>query len=160
MGKAAFFFIFFFLYLSVSSPAGEDPRVWNLRHIRAFQLIVERPTEEAREVGIAEEALRSQVAAFFKKFLPHISLDAKEGPSLYVRIVLHKRQKEDLYYGLISVSVDRPVMVLSTKENFPSFSQVWESTAVFSGKDPLLGTYQILGKLVTLLIEDFKKANP
>jgi hypothetical protein len=158
--KAALIFMLPFLLCSIQSIAGEDPSVWNLRDIPSFQIIVERPTADAREAGITEEAVRNQVAAHFQTSLPEVSLAGKEGPSLYVRIVLHKRQKDDLYYGLISVHVDRAVIVLSPKGNFPTFSQVWENTVVFSGKDPLLGTYEILGKLLTLLIEDFKKANP
>jgi len=150
----------FLLLVPVPFTAGEDLRAWNLRDISAFQLVVEEPTRDAREVGITEEAVRSQVAAIFQKSLPHVPLDGKDGPSLYVRIVLHKRQKDDLYYGMISVHVDRAVLVLSPKENFPTFSQVWENTAVFSGRDPLLGTYEILAKLLNLLIEDCKKANP
>ena len=131
-----------------------------MRDIPAFQIIVERPTADARETGITEEAIRSQVVAHFQTFLPQVSLDGKEGPSLYVRIVLHKRQKDDLYYGMISLHVDRPVIIQSPQGNFPSFSQVWENTVVFSGKDPLSGTYKILARLLTLLIEDIKKANP
>lgn len=145
---------------AIASLAGEDSKVWNLRDISAFQLIVERPTEDAREVGITEEAVRNQVAALFKTSLSHVPLDRKEGPSLYVRIVLYKRQKEDLYYGVISVNVDRAVMVLSPKGNFPTFSQVWENTVVFSGRDPLPGTYRILADLINLLVGDFQKANP
>jgi hypothetical protein len=158
--KAALIFMLPFLLYSLQSIAGEDPSVWNLRDIPSFQIIVERPTADARETGITEEAVRNQVAAHFQTSLPEVSLDRKEGPSLYVRIVLHKRQKDDFYYGLISVHVDRAVIVLSPKGNFPTFSQVWENTVVFSGKDPLLGTYEILGKLLSLLIEDFKVANP
>jgi hypothetical protein len=74
--------------------------------------------------------------------------------------MLHKRKAEDLYYGMIGLSVDRPVMVLSPKGDFPTLSQVWEKTAVFSGRDPLLGTFEILSKLLILLIEDLKTANP
>jgi hypothetical protein len=160
VGKAGLTFIVFFLLPPIASLAGEDSKVWNLRNISAFQLIVERATEDAREVGITEEAVRNQVAALFKASLSHVPLDRKGGPSLYVRIVLYKRQNEDLYYGMISVNVDRAVMVLSPKENFPTFSQVWENTVVFSGKDPLPGTYRILSDLINLLVEDFKKANP
>ena len=160
MGKAGLTFIFFFLLPPIPSLAGEDSKVWNLRDISAFQLIVERPTEDAREVGITEEAVRNQVAALFKASLSHVPLDRKEGPSLYVRIILYKRQKEDLYYGVISVNVDRAVMVLSPKENFPTFSQVWENTVVFSGRDPLPATYRILAGLINLLVGDFRKANP
>jgi len=160
VGKAGLTFIFFFLLPPIPSLAGEDSKVWNLRDISAFQLIVERPTEDAREVGITEEAVRNQVAALFKASLSHVPLDRKEGPSLYVRIILYKRQKEDLYYGVISVNVDRAVMVLSPKENFPTFSQVWEKTVVFSGRDPLPATYRILAGLINLLVGDFRKANP
>ena len=158
--KAGLIFILPFLLCPIHSIAGEDPRVGNLRDIPTLQIIVERPTADAREAGITEEAVRNQVAAHFRTSLPQVSLDGNEGPSLYVRIVLHKRKKDDLYYGMISVHVDRPVIVLSRKGNFPSFSQVWENTVVFSGKDPLPGTYEILAKLLTLLIEDFNKANP
>jgi hypothetical protein len=159
-GKLGLIFLSLFWLSPIISPAGEDPRVWNLRDIPAFQLTVEKPTADARQVGITEEAIRNQVAAHFRAFLPHVSLDGKEGPSLYVRILLYKRKKDDFYYGMIGVYVDRPVTVLTPKGNFPAFSQVWENTAVFSGKDPLLATYEILAKLLTLLIEDFKKANP
>jgi hypothetical protein len=160
MGKAGFIFVFLLCFFPVNSPAQEDPKVWSLRGISVFQLIVEQPTTDARAAGMTEEAIRNQVVAFFKTFLPHIPLDGKEGPSLYVRIILHKRQKEDLYYGTIGVHIDRAVIVLSPQGNFPAFSQVWENTAVFSGRDPLLGTYEILAKLLNLLVEDFKKANP
>jgi hypothetical protein len=77
-----------------------------------------------------------------------------------VRVLLYKRQKEDLYYGMVELSVDRPVLVLSSRQNFPSFSQVWENAIIFSGKDPLMGTCEILAKIVNLLMEDYKKANP
>jgi len=160
MSKVGLIIILLFLLCPAYSTAGEDLKAGNLRDISTFQIIVERPTADAREAGITEEAARNQVAAHFQTSLPEVSLDGKEGPSLYVRIVLHKRKKEDLYYGMISVHVDRAVIVLSPKGDFPAFSQVWENTVVFSGKDPLLGTYEILGKLLTLLIEDFKKANP
>jgi hypothetical protein len=160
MGKAGLIFVFIFYLFPADTPAQEDPKVWNLRGISAFQLIVEQPTADARAAGMTEEAIRNQVVAFFKTFLPHIPPDGKEGPSLYVRIILHKRQKEDLYYGTIGVHIDRAVTVLSPQGNFPTFAQVWENTAVFSGRDPLLGTYEILAKLLHLLVEDFKKANP
>jgi len=140
--------------------ADEDPRVQNLRGISAFCLTVETLTPDARQVGINEEVVKSQVAAHFKAYLAHIPLVEKDAPSLYIRIVLHKRKGEDLHYGLISLNVDRPVVILSPGGNFPSLSQVWEKTVVFSGRDPLLGTFEILSKLLTLLIEDFKKANP
>lgn len=160
MGKAGLIFAFLLCLFPVSSPAQEDPKVWNLRDISSFQLIVEQPTADARAAGMTEEAIRNQVVAFLQAFLPHVPLDGKESPSLYVRIVLHKRKKEDLYYGTIGVHIDRAVIVLSPQGNFPAFSQVWENTAVFSGRDPLLGTYEILPKLLNLLVDDFKKANP
>jgi hypothetical protein len=160
VGKAGLIFVFLFFLFPANTAAQEDPKVWNLRGISAFQLIVEKPTADARAAGMTEEAIRNQVVAFFQTFLPHIPVDGKEGPSLYVRIILHKRQKEDLYYGTIGVYIDRAVIVLSPQGNFPAFSQVWENTAVFSGRDPLLGTYEILAKLLNLLVEDFKKANP
>jgi hypothetical protein len=160
MSKVGLILILLFLLCPIYSTAGEDPKAGNLRDISAFQIIVEKPTSDARAAGITEEAIRNQVAAHFQTFLPQVSLDGKEGPSLYVRTVLYKRQKEDLYYGMIGVYIDRAVIVLSPEGNFPAFSQVWENTVVFSGKDPLLGTYEILGKLLRLLIEDFKEANP
>jgi len=160
MSKVGLIFILLFLLSPLHSTAGEDPKVWNLRGISGFQLIVEKPTSDARAAGITEKAIRDQVAAHFRTSLPQVSLDRKEGPSLYVRSILYKRQREDLYYGTISVHIDRAVIVLSPGGNFPAFSQVWENTMVFSGKDPLLGTYEILGKLLTLLIEDLKEANP
>ena len=155
-----FIFVLLFLLCPIHSTAGENPQTGNLRDISTFQVIVEKPTADAREAGITEEAARNQVIAHFQASLPEVSLDGKEGPSLYVRIILYKRQKEDLYYGTIGVHVDRPVVVLSPQGNFPAFSQVWENTVVFSGRDPLLGTYEILGKLLGLLIKDFKEANP
>jgi hypothetical protein len=155
-----FIFVLLFLLYPIHSTAGENPQAENLRDISTFQVIVEKPTADAREAGITEEAARNQVAAHFQASLPEVSLDRKEGPSLYVRIILYKRQKEDLYYGTIGVHIDRAVIVLSPQGNFPAFSQVWENTVVFSGKDPLLATYEILGKLLRLLIEDFKEANP
>jgi hypothetical protein len=160
MNRTGLIFVFLLGLFPVPSSAEEDPQDRNLRGISAFQLIVERPTADARDVGITEEAIRNQVAAHFQTSLPQVSLDAREGPSLYVRIVLYKRQQDALYYGMTGVHVDRPVIVLSPQANFPTFSQVWEKTVVFSGKDPLLGTYEILADLLTLLIEDFKKANP
>ncbi len=146
--------------LPFSLHAGEDPRVQNLRDLSAFRVIIESLTPDARQAGVTEEALESQVRAHFRESLPRISLDEKEGPSLYIRVMLHKRKAEDLYYGMIGLSVDRPVMILSTKGDFPALSQVWEKTAVFSGRDPLLGTFEILSKLLTLLIGDLKAANP
>ncbi len=147
-------------FLPFSLYAGEDPRVQNLRDLSAFRVIIESLTPDARQAGVTEETLQSQVQAHFRESFPHISLAEREGPSIYVRIMLYKRKTEDLYYGMIGLSVDRPVMILSAKGDFPSFSQVWEKTVVFSGKDPLLGTFEILSKLLTLLIEDLKVANP
>ena len=156
----SFFFFLLALLFPLAAQAGEEGKAGNLRGIDSFQVIVETLTQDAYQAGVTEEAVKSQVAAHFKASLPHISLLGEEGPSLYVRIVLHRRQKEDLYYGMISVNVDRPVLVLTPRENFPALSQVWEKTAVFSGRDPLLATFQILAKLLVILIEDFKKANP
>ncbi|MDI6755886.1 MAG: hypothetical protein QME78_16005 [Thermodesulfobacteriota bacterium] len=152
-------FIFLLLMLPFPSFAGEDPKARNLQGIYALQLIIERPTEDARDAGITEEAIRNQVMAIFQSRLPQVKLDAKEGSALYVRITLHKRKKEELYYGMINVSVEREVLVLSPSGNFPSFSQVWENTVVFSGRDPLPGTYALMAKLLNLLIEDWKKVN-
>jgi hypothetical protein len=146
--------------LPFSLHAGEDPRVQNLRDLSAFRVIIESLTPDARQAGLREETIESQVRAHFRESLPRISLDEKEGAAIYIRIMLYKRKAEDLYYGMIGLSVDRPVMVLSAKGDFPALSQVWEKTAVFSGKDPLLGTFEILSKLLTLLIEDLKAANP
>jgi hypothetical protein len=61
---------------------------------------------------------------------------------------------------MINITVDRAVLILSPQGNFPSFSQVWENTMIFSGKDALLGTYEMIAKLLQLLIADLKKANP
>ncbi len=153
--------IFFFLFLlPFSIHAGEDPRVRNLRDLSAFRVTIESLTPDARRAGVSEEAIESQVRAHFRESLPHVSLIEKEGPSIYIRIMLYKRRAEDLYYGMIGLSVDRPVLILSGKGDFPTLSQVWEKTAVFSGRDPLLGTFEILSKLLTLLIEDLKSANP
>ncbi len=146
--------------LPFSLYAGEDPRVQNLRDLSAFRVIIESLPPDARQAGVTEEALLSQVQAHFRESFPYISLAEKEGPSIYIRIMLYKRKTEDLYYGMIGLSVDRPVMIVSVKGDFPSFSQVWEKTVVFSGRDPLLRTFEILSKLLTLLIEDLKVANP
>lgn len=149
--------------LVAGPPAGqaeEDLKARSLRGITAFQLIVERPTEDAVKAGLSEEGIRGQVTALFRAALPQVSLEGENAPALYVRIVLHKRQKEDLYYGTINVSVDRPVLILSPGGDFPAFSQVWESTLVFSGRDPVLGTFELLPRLIQLLVADFKKANP
>ena len=140
--------------------AGDDPRGQNLRDLSSLRLIIESLTADARQAGITEERIQSQVRAHFRESLPRIVWLEKEGPSIYVRIMLYKRKKDDLYYGMIGVSVDRPVLILSPQGDFPAFSQVWEKTAVFSGGDPLLGTYEILSKLLTLLVEDCRKANP
>lgn len=152
--------IFALCLLPFSLHAGEDPRVRNLRDLSSFRVMIESLTPDARQAGITEEALQNQVQAHFRQSLPHISIVEKDGPSIYIRIMLHKRKAEDLYYGMIGLSVDRPVMVLSPKGDFPTLSQVWEKTAVFSGRDPLLGTFEILSKLLILLIEDLKTANP
>ncbi len=152
--------IFVICFLPFSLYAGDDPRVRNLQDLSAFRMTIESLTPEAKQAGVTEETLQSQVRAHFRESFPHISLAEKEGPSIYIRIMLYKRKTEDLYYGMIGLSVDRPVMILSAKGDFPSFSQVWEKTVVFSGTDPLLGTFEILSKLLTLLIEDLKAANP
>jgi hypothetical protein len=152
--------IFALCFLPFSLHAGEDPRVQNLRDLSAFRVMIESLTPDARQAGVTEETVQRQVRAYFRESLPHISLVEKEGPSIYIRIMLYKRKAEDLYYGMIGLSVDRPVMILSPKGDFPTLSQVWEKTAVFSGRDPLLGTFEILSKLLTLLIEDLKAANP
>ncbi|MGQ9696127.1 MAG: hypothetical protein ACUVWV_15440 [Thermodesulfobacteriota bacterium] len=155
-------FLIFLLITFFPSPTQsiENPKVWNLQGISSFQIVIEDPTRDAREAGIKEEAIKNQVKAIFKKELPKIKMGAKEGPSLYIRVALYKRIADDLYYGMINVTVDRAVLILSPPENFPSFSQVWENTIIFSGKDPLLGTYEMIGKLLQLLIRDLKKANP
>ncbi len=152
--------IFVICFLPFSLYADQDPRVHNLRDLSAFRVIVESLTPNARQAGVTEETLQSQVRAHFRDSFPHISLAEKEGPSIYIRVILYKRKTEDLYYGMIGLSVDRPVMILSAKGDFPTLSQVWEKTAVFSGRDPLLGAFEILSKLLTLLIEDLKAANP
>ena len=155
-----FLIIFPLCFLSFSLPAGEDPRVRNLRDLSAFRVTIESLTPDARQAGVSEEAVESQVRAHFRESLPQISLVEKEGPSIYIRIMLYKRKADEMYYGMIGLSVDRPVMILSPKGDFPTLSQVWEKTAVFSGRDPLLGTFEILSKLLTLLIKDLKTANP
>jgi len=152
--------VLFFLLFPWDAAAAEDPKVRNLQGISALQVIVERPTADALEAGITEEAVRKQVQVILQSSLPLLALDKREGPSLYVRVALYKRQKEDLYYGMINVSVDRAVLVLSLQGNFPAFSQVWENTVVYSGRDPLLGTYELIAKLLNLLIKDFREANP
>ena len=159
MGKATLIFIFLFSLFPISSAADENPKAGNLRGITGFQLIVERPTDDALKIGINEEAVKNQVAAIFKASLPQVALDGKGSPSLYVRVVLHKRKKDDLYYGMINVAIDRAVIVLSPPGNFSTFSQVWENSMVFSGGDPLLATYEILARLLNFMIEDFQKAN-
>jgi len=160
MRNKIFIFLALPLTLMLCSPllATEDPEVQNLRHITAFRVVVESLTPDARQAGITEEMVKGQVASFFKDSLPQIVLNG-DGPSLYLRIVLHKRKDEDLYYGMIGLSVDRSVMVLSPKGDFPAWSQVWEKNMVFSGKDPVMATFEIIFKLLNLLSEDIKKAN-
>ncbi len=158
--KKIFFLFLFMVFLSSGAQSSENPKVRNLQGISSLQIVIEEPTRDAREAGIKEEAIKNQVQAVFKKELPKIKIAAKEGPSLYIRVALYKRKTDDLYYGMINVTVDRAVLILSPKGNFPSFSQVWENTMIFSGKDPLLGTYEMIGQLLQLLIRDLKKANP
>ncbi len=158
--KKIFFLFLFMVFLSSGAQSSENPKVRNLQGISSLQIVIEEPTRDAREAGIKEEAIKNQVQAVFKKELPKIKIGAKEGPSLYIRVALYKRKTDDLYYGMINVTVDRAVLILSPKGNFPSFSQVWENTMIFSGKDPLLGTYEMIGQLLQLLIRDLKKANP
>jgi hypothetical protein len=154
------FIFLIFLWPSFYLWAGEDPRVQNLRDITSFRVIIESLTADARQAGITEERVQSQVRAHFQESLPRMVWLEKEGPSIYIRIMLYKRKNEDLHYGMIGLSVDRPVLILSPKGDFPAFSQVWEKTAVFSGGDPLLGTFEILSRLLALLVDDFKRANP
>ncbi len=132
----------------------------NLRHISGVYLLVESITPDARRAGVTEEIIKSQVAAHFQESLPQVALTENKGTLVYVRIVIHKRKDEELHYGFISLSVDRPVTVLSSRGDFPAVCQVWGRTAVFSGRDPLLGAFEILSRLTTLLIQDFQKANP
>ena len=157
-GMSGLIFIFLLLILSSPAFAGEDPKARNLKGLSALQLVVEKATPDAREAGINEETVKRQVVAVFQASLPQVVLDAREGPALYVRLALYKGKQENLYYGMINVSVDRAVVVLPPNGNFPSFSQVWENTVVFSGRDPLLGTYEIMAQLLNLLVEDWKKA--
>ncbi|MGB9697922.1 MAG: hypothetical protein ACPL5I_00925 [Thermodesulfobacteriota bacterium] len=159
MKKILFLFLFLFYFCPVGQGV-EDPKVRNLQGVFSLQIVIEEPTRDAQEAGIKEEAIKNQIKAIFKKELPKLKIGAKEGPSLYVRVALYKRKTDDLYYGMINVTVDRAVLILSPQGNFPSFSQVWENTMIFSGKDPLLGTYDMIGKLLQLLIMDLKKANP
>ncbi len=158
--KKIFFLFLFMFFLSSGVQSSENPKVRNLQGIASLQIVIEEPTRDAREAGIKEEAIKNQVQAVFKKELPQLKIGAKEGPSLYIRVALYKRKTDDLYYGMVNVTVDRAVLILSPKGNFPSFSQVWENTIIFSGKDPLLGTYEMIGQLLQLLIRDLKKANP
>lgn len=155
-------FLIFLLITFFPSPGQgiENPKVRNLQGISSLQIVIEDPTRDAREAGIKGEAIKNQVQAIFKKELPGLKIGAKEGPSLYIRVALYKRKADDLYYGMINVTVDRAVLIISPPGNFPSFSQVWENTIIFSGKDPLLGTYEMIGKLLQLLIKDLKEANP
>ncbi len=141
--------------------ADEEPKSRNLKDISSIQLVVEDLSHDAVQAGITEDRIRSQVAAHLKGSLPKLRMLEKDGAaSLYIRVVLYKRKADDLYYGMIGVSVDRAVMILAAGGDFPGFSQVWEKTAVFSGGDPLLGTFEILAKLLNVLAEDFEKANP
>jgi len=141
--------------------ADEEPKSWNLEGISSFRLVVEELSRDAVQAGITEDRIRSQVAAHLKGSLPELLILEKDGAAvLYIRIVLYKRKADDLYYGMIGVSVDRAVMILSAGGNFPGFSQIWEKTAVFSGGEPLLGTFEILSKLLNVLAKDFKEANP
>ncbi len=140
--------------------AHEDPKSGNLKAISSFRLVVEELSRDAVEAGITEDRIRSQAAEHLKASLPEVRISEKDGAALYLRVVLYKRKTDDLYYGMIGVSVDRAVTILSPKGNFPAFSQVWEKTAVFSGRDPLLGTFEILSKLLNVLAQDFRKANP
>jgi len=155
------FLIILFINLFCSAALGvENPKVRNLQGVSSLQIVIEEPTRDARQAGIKEEAIKNQVMAIFKKELPKLKIGAKEGPSLYIRVALYKRKTDDLYYGMVNITVDRAVLILSPQGNFPSFSQVWENTMIFSGKDPLLGTYEMIAKLLQLLIDDLKKANP
>lgn len=158
--KKIFILFLFFTFLCPIAQGVENPKVRNLQGISSLQIVIEEPTRDAREAGIKEEAIKNQVKAIFKKEFPKLKIDTKEGPSLYIRVALYKRKAEDLYYGMINLTVDRAVLILSPQGNFPSYSQVWENTMIFSGKDPLLGTYDMIGKLLQLLIMDLKKANP
>jgi hypothetical protein len=114
--------IFVILLHPFSLHASEDPRVRNLRYLSAFRVIIESLTPDARQAGVAEETLQSQVRAHFRQSFPHISLTEKDGPSIYIGVMLYKRKTEDLYYGMIGLSVDRPVMILSAKGDFPTLS--------------------------------------
>jgi len=155
------FLIILFINLFCSAALGvENPKVRNLQGVSSLQIVIEEPTRDARQAGIKEEAIKNQVMAIFKKELPKLKIGAKEGPSLYIRVALYKRKTDDLYYGMVNITVDRAVLILSPQGNFPSFSQVWENTMIFSGKDALLGTYEMIAKLLQLLIADLKKANP
>lgn len=166
MAKATFSTKLFFLTLMVafgllpSSSNAQEYEALNLRHISGVHLLVESITPDARRAGVTEEIIQSQVAAHFKESLPQVALTENKGILVYVRIVIHKRKDEELHYGFISLSVDRPVTVLSSMGDFPAVCQVWGRTAAFSGRDPLLGTFEILSRLTTLLIQDFQKANP
>jgi len=159
MWKRNLFLILVFL-LASTVWADEEPKSRNLKALSSFRLVVEDLSRDAVQAGITEDRIRSQVAAHLKGSLPEVGILEKDGAALYIRVVLYKRKADDLYYGMIGVSVDRAVMILSAGRSFPAFSQVWEKTAVFSGGDPLLGTFDILSKLLNVLAEDFKKANP
>lgn len=158
--KKIFILFLLFIFLYPIAHGVESPKVHNLQGISSLQIVIEEPPRDAQEAGIKEEAIKNQVKAIFIKELPKFKIGAKEGPSLYIRVALYKRQAEDLYYGMINVTVDRAVLIISPQGNFPSYSQVWENTMIFSGKDPLLATYDMINKLLQLLIMDLKKANP
>jgi hypothetical protein len=51
-------------------------------------------------------------------------------------------------------------MIGSSQGDFPGLSQIWEKPEVLSRSDPFIGTFEILARLLTLLIEDFREANP
>lgn len=158
--KLLLFALLISIALTPPSSNAQEYEALNLRHISGVHLLVESITPDARRAGVTEEMIKSQVAAHFKESLPQVALTENKGILVYVRIVIHKRKDEELHYGFISLSVDRPVTVLSSMGDFPAVCQVWGRTAVFSGRDPLLGTFEILSRLTTLLIQDFQKANP
>lgn len=148
------------LFLPASGILADEGKARHLKGIPGFTLIVEKPTEDGQRAGIREEALRDQVIALFQSSLAHVPLDFKGGPILYIRVLLYKRKSEDLYYGTVSLAVDRPVSILSPSGDFLALAQVWENTIVFSGREPLLSVYQMVAQLTRLLIEDYRKANP
>jgi len=121
----------FLLFLPASLGRADEGKARHLKGIPGFQLIVEKPTEDCRRVGIQEESLRDPVVAIFRSSRTDIPLDLKDGPILYLRVLLDKRKSEDLYHGTVSVAVDRPVYILSAGGDFPAIAQVWENTIVF-----------------------------